>query len=342
MLKSQLITGLIGLAGAALFLVLNLPLPFLLGPLTFCLLTSLAGAKLKANQTLSKSFRTILGVAIGASFTPDVLREIPQMAPTLIAVPFFILFLALTSIPLLVRVFKLDHVTAYYCAMPGGLQDLLVFGEEAGGNLRALSLIHATRVLLIVGLAPPILTAIWHVDLVAPPGKPAIETDIYQIILLVGSGLIGWAIAAKVRLLGASILGPMIFTAVLSIAGIITTRPPAEMIWASQFFIATGIGVKYVGLTFQEFRRFVMAGVANGIQLAIISGIFIWGMAKLGFAPGLELFLAFIPGGQSEIVVLAIIAGADLTFVVLHHIIRIATVIICAPIFFRLRHKNPS
>lgn len=47
----------------------------------------------------------------------------------------------------------------------------------------------------------------------------------------------------------------------------------------------------------------------------------------------IEGFLAFAPGGQAEMTVLAIVAGADLGFVVIHHLARLTLVILGAPIF---------
>ena len=46
------------------------------------------------------------------------------------------------------------------------------FGEEAGGNVRAMSLIHATRVLVIIIALPILLTFIWGISLDKPPGDP--------------------------------------------------------------------------------------------------------------------------------------------------------------------------
>mgnify|MGYP002714547853 CR=1 FL=1 len=46
--------------------------------------------------------------------------------------------------------------------------------------------------------------------------------------------------------------------------------------------------------------------------------------------------LAFLPGGQAEMIVIAIIAGADLAYVVSHHLLRIVLVILLAPIVARL------
>ncbi|MBT8473895.1 MAG: AbrB family transcriptional regulator, partial [Alphaproteobacteria bacterium] len=41
-------------------------------------------------------------------------------------------------------------------------------------------------------------------------------------------------------------------------------------------------------------------------------------------------------GGQAEMTVLAIFAGADLGFVIVHHLVRITLVILLAPVAARL------
>lgn len=337
-LKPRFLTAGIAAIGVLLFWWLQLPLPFLLGPMFMCLVFALAGARMLGMGPLGMAFRTILGVAAGASITPDVVTALPEMALSLMLVPVFVTCVALASFPLMRRVFKFDKVTSYYCAMPGGLQDLMVFGEAAGANLRALSLVHATRVLLIVSVAPFVLNSLWQVDLQARPGRDVADTPLMQLAWMLFAGLAGWGIAARLNILGASIIGPMVLTAGLSLSGVITQRPPAEVIWACQFFIGMAVGSKYVGVTWRELRRVVLAGVANGVLLALISAVFILAVSSLAIAPALDAFLAFLPGGQGEMVVLAIIAGADLTYVVLHHILRIALVVMLAPVLLsRLR-----
>ncbi|WP_374635795.1 AbrB family transcriptional regulator [Paracoccus sp. (in: a-proteobacteria)] len=324
-----------GLGGVA-FLLLGLPLPLLLGPMLACLIAALAGAPLAGAGQLGIFMRTFLGVAVGASVTPGVLAELPGIAASLAFVPLFIVAIALVGYPLFRRVFGFDHATAWYAAMPGGLQDMLVFGEEAGGDVRALSLIHATRVLVIVTVAPLILTAYWGVDLSQPPGTPLRATDLTEVAIMVAAGVIGWKAAERMSLFGASILGPMILTAALSLSGVISHRPPAEMIQAAQFFIGIAVGVKYAGITLRELRVDVTAGVVYSLALALISLIFIEVIVGLGLAPGLEAFLAFLPGGQAEMVVIAIIAGADLAYVVSHHLLRLILVIMLGPVVEKL------
>ena len=207
--KRRLLTFALAAFGGAVFLLLHLPLPMLLGPMLACLIAALVGVPLAGAGQFGIFMRTILGVAVGASITPGVLAELPDVAASLLFVPGFIAVIALVGYPLFRRVFGFDHATAWYGAMPGGLQDMLVFGEEAGGDIRALSLIHATRVLVIVTVAPLIMTTWWGVDLSQPPGAPMRATGLTEIALMIAAGLIGWKVAERLGLFGASILGPI-------------------------------------------------------------------------------------------------------------------------------------
>lgn len=322
-------------AGAGVFVYAGLPLPLLLGPMLACLAAALTGMKIRGMGTFGTFMRTFLGVAVGSSITPQVVAQMPTYATTLAFVPVFILVIAACGYPLFRYGFGMNHPTAYYGSMPGGLQDMLIFGEEAGGDARALSLIHATRVLVIVTIAPLLMQWMWGADLSAPPGQRASQIDPVEIGIMVAAGVIGWRVAERIKLFGASILGPMILTAALSLSGVLTHRPPAEIIWAAQFFIGIGVGVKYVGITGQELRHFVTAGVVYSAVLAVISVVFIEAISLLHLAPPIDTFLSFLPGGQGEMVVIAIITGADLAFVVSHHLLRLILVISLAPLMAR-------
>jgi uncharacterized membrane protein AbrB (regulator of aidB expression) len=70
--------------------------------------------------------------------------------------------------------------------------------------------------------------------------------------------------------------------------------------------------------------------------LAAVASIFAGIVVGVGLAPPLEGILAFAPGGQAEMTVLAIVTGADLGYVVIHHVARLIVVILGAPFAARL------
>jgi hypothetical protein len=318
--------------GVALFRWLELPLPWLLGPIFACLVAALAGVPLAGYKPLNDSMRTILGVAVGATVTPAVIASVPGMWPTLLLVPVMILAIGMTGVPYFQRIWGYNFATAYYATMPGGLQDMLIFGEEAGGNVRTLSLVHATRVMVIVVALPFILKFVWEADLSNSPGAPIASVPLDDLLIMVFCAGFGWWAARRVGMFGASILGPMIATAAAALSGLIETGPPAEAIWAAQFFIGMIIGSKYSGITMTEVRRDLTAGLGFCAILIVLTLIFVEFIFRLNLAPEQEALLAFAPGGQTELTLLALIVGADAAFVVTHHILRTFLVILGAPL----------
>ena len=340
--KRRLITLGVACVGTAVSYMLGLPLPFLFGPMLGCLIIALMGVRLQGVGYVAKGARTILGVAVGASVTPEVIGRLPEMALSVAFIPVYVVIIALVGVPFFRRLFGFDPVTAYYAAMPGGLQDMVIFGQEAGGDVRALSLIHTTRVLIIVSVAPIILVHGFGASLDNPTGDPAASIPATELLLMVGAALIGWWGAHRVGLFGASILGPLIAAAILSLVNVIHFRPPTEAILFAQFFIGIGIGVGYVGVTVTEIRRIVLAGVVYVLILASLAALFTELIVLLGAAPAVDGFLAFAPGGQAEMTVLAIVAGADLGYVIIHHLIRILVVITGAPLVARFLRARRS
>ncbi len=339
-LPPRLVTFAIAVTGAAVFWVADLPLPFLFGPMCTCLIAALAGAQLKGVALVSTSARTVLGLAVGSAITVDLVLKLPDMAITLAIMAAYIVLIAVIGVPFFTRVCGFDRVTAYFSAMPGGLQDMILFGQEAGGNVRALSLVHVTRVLVIVSIAPVILTEFYGVSLSGAVGEPVGDIPPEQLVLMVLVAIVGWKGAEKIGLFGAPILGPLILAGAAALLGLLTYRPPAEAIFAAQFVIGTGLGVSYTGITGTELRRIVLSGVAFVMMLAVMAAAITQGVVAAGLADPVEAFLAFSPGGQAEMTVLALAVGADLGFVVLHHLVRMVVVIAGAPVAARFFLKE--
>ena len=325
----------VALLGVGVFHLIALPLPWLLGPIFACLAAALAGMRLQGLTRLNDGMRTILGVAAGATLTPAVLATFPSMWPTLLMTPLMVFCIGVLGVPYFNKVWGYDGVSSYYASMPGGLQDMIAFAEQAGGDVRALSLIHATRVMVIVVALPILMQGVWGANLDNPPGEALAAQPVGELALMVVCAIAGWRGAVWIGMFGASILGPLIVTAIVTQADLLHHRPPAEAIWAAQFFIGMAIGGKYTGVTATEVRRDLTAAAGFCLILIALTLLFVETIYGLGLAPELEALLAFAPGGQAELMVLALIVGADVAFVVAHHVLRLFVVILGAPIAAR-------
>lgn len=332
----RLLTVTVAAWGLALALATGLPLPFLFGPMLACLIAALLGAPLKGLGPVTDGARTILGVAIGASVTPALLADLPEMAASVALVPFYFAVIGLVGVPYFRRIAGFDPVTAFYAAMPGGAADMVLFGREAGADVRALSLIHATRVAVIVTVAPILLSVFYDVSLDRPVGEAAADLPLAEMGLMLLAAVVGWSAGVRVGLFGAAILGPLIAALILSLLGLLHERPPREALQAAQVLIGLSIGVHYVGVTWRELTRTIGVSAVFMLILAVLAGLMAETVVLLGLAPPVEAFLAFSPGGQGELTVLAIVVGAELGYVVVHHLARVVLVILGAPLVLRV------
>ncbi|MDP2699140.1 AbrB family transcriptional regulator [Thalassospira sp.] len=327
----------LGIVGGLTAEYLAIPLPWLLGPLICCAIASTLGMPVREAKKTAAGFRTFLGVAIGVSFTPALFDRIGEMAISLSLLPLYVAALGLIGYPFFRKVCGFDKPTAYFSAMPGGLPDMLAFGAEARADLRMLSLVHATRVMLVVIVLPFVIGSVFDIDFgdSSAIGSHWNNISPIEMVLIVFCAFGGWFTAQKLGITGASIVGPMIFAAIASIAGFLHERPPVEVIIIAQLLIGISVGSKYAGVSRHILLHGMAAAGGYSILIMITGASFAALAAWIGDVGFLDAILAYTPGGQAEMTILAIFAGADAAFVALHHIIRVFLVVMGAPIMHR-------
>ena len=99
----------------------------------------------------------VIGVMLGAGFTPQVLESIWTWAPTVLGLAGFVVVSGAACLVYFRRIAGFDFATAYFSGMPGGLIEMVIVGEEKGGDARTIALVHSARILLVV-LALPFVT----------------------------------------------------------------------------------------------------------------------------------------------------------------------------------------
>src|SRR5918997_1761377 len=72
----------LGAAGGWLFAWLQLPLPWMLGPMTVCTIAALFRAPIAAPAVVRPPMTMVIGVLLGAGFAPSVVAQLPSWIPT--------------------------------------------------------------------------------------------------------------------------------------------------------------------------------------------------------------------------------------------------------------------
>lgn len=327
----------IGAAGAVLFVKLGVPLPWYLGALTFCLVASVAGLPVERPKAVAGPLRAALGVAVGSAFTPAIIGQLGGMAISLaILVPFMALII-MSSMAFYTHVAGFDRPTAFFSAVPGGLADMTAMAEEAGANQRTVILVQATRIVLIVFTVP--LWLQWHDGLAAstPFASRVRLMDVTPVdaAMLVAMALGGWWGARRIGLAGAPIVGPMIVSGIAHAAGLTTARLPLEILVVAQIGVGVLLGCQFRGLTMREFTQTMVWGILNAVALLVVTMLVVQFVSRVAGVDQVSALMAFAPGGQTELNLLAFVLGVDVAYVALHHLARLAIVIIGAQLVLK-------
>lgn len=107
---------------------------------------------------------------------------------------------------------------------------MLVFGEEVGGDVWVLLLIYVIWVLVIVIVVLLIMMFYWGMDLLQFFGQFIGIIVLWELLLMVICGIVGWKIVQWVGLFGVLIFGLMILMVVLLLLGLIMYCFLVEMI----------------------------------------------------------------------------------------------------------------
>lgn len=334
---------LIGTLGGWIFLRLSLPLPWMLGSMTACTLAALLRAPIKAPGTVRPPMTMIIGVMLGAGFTPQVVESATHWLPTILGLVAFVAVSGAACVFYFRRVAGFDMPTAYFSGMPGGLVEMVIVGEDKGGDPRLIALVHSARVLLVV-LTLPFL--IWLTSGVVVGARPQFGVSITQTpwteeAWLLSTALVGSLVGHFLRLPARLLLGPMLVSAAVHISGLTHFVPAVEIVTAAQLVLGTTIGCRFAGILPREILRILVLSLGSTILLLTITFAFAAGVSRLSSYSEVTLLLAYSPGGLAEMSLVALSLGIEVAFVAAHHIIRVFLVMIgAAPVFALVRRRN--
>lgn len=334
-LVKMILALMIGVSGSILFIFLHLPLPWLLGAIfATSFVMRFENLPILSPKIFSPSARILIGLTIGCAFTPEILGYLNTYFYSLLLVIPYTILTIFCGTYYYHKILKYDIKTSYLGSMPGGVIEMVIIGEEIKANISKITLMQSSRLFFVVISLPLLIQYIFHIDI---SGNKLITTPISDINLVEFSTLLvlGFAaavVAKKIKLSAAYLIGPMIISIILHSTGIITTIVPDEFLKFVQVVFGTMIGFTFKGVSFQDIVKTLISTFGHFIILILVSGIFVALIYYFLDFPIISIVLAFSPGGQAEINLIAILVGASVPYITLHHIVRLFLVMNIAPI----------
>lgn len=328
----------IAFVGGSIAAYFHVPLAYMLGAIFITMFAALAGAPVaRPAQAVVLPMRVVLGVMLGSTVTPDLMDRVAAIAGSALMVPVFAVVSTACGLVYYRRVAGYSREEAFFCAVPGGLNVMTTYAEETGVDIRRVSLAHAMRITFVVILAPLATQFFVALPDVADVRNAAtfLDSSPRDLVMLTAAGFVGWLIGRATRVPGATMVGPMLASAVLHVTDITSAKPPGEAIIISQVILGAYIGSRYVGEQLSVVRDAVIYAFGHVVMMLTIGLAFAYLLHIWLGVPILTGLLSFAPGGMAEIGLIALALGLDVGFVATLQVTRLITIAVFAPAAWR-------
>lgn len=339
--------------GGVAFKLLQLPIPWLLGPMITVLIGSnVFKSRYEWPGPLRNGGMIAVGYTIGLAMTGAALQEMAVQLPSMLLLTGLLVLMCAGLAYLVSKLSGTDYKTALLGSIPGGLTQVIALADETEGvNLTVVTVTQVIRLMIIIVCVPLLVfsplfggthdaaasTAIAH--------AAASWSGLLPNMLLFVPVCIVCAVAGNmIRFPTAYLLGPALGTAVLQAAGLHGPALPALIMGAAQLTIGA-----YVGLMLKPDR---LQRKVRTIGLAIVSGLLLlagaWSLSvlltRLHAVSVSTALLSLAPGGMDQMGIIAQEIHADLSIVAGYQLFRTFFIMFAVPFliraFFRFQDKR--
>jgi membrane AbrB-like protein len=272
-------------------------------------------------------FVPVIGVSIGGAFTADVLRDALGWWPSLLALLVYLPMALGSGFLVYHKLGRVPKVTAFFGAVPGGLIETVLLGEQSGADPRMLTLLQFLRLILCIILVPLGFTfatghAVGSASGVQMAGA-ALPIGLWDAAVLILAAVVGVSVGRRLRFPAAVMTGPILLSALAHLSGLTQTAPPAWTILLTQLIVGTSLGARFAGLPRATLGQALWLASLNAVVMLSLAMVFAVALAAWVGEPVPAVFLAFAPGGVAEMSLIALSLQMSVVYVTTHHLARI-------------------
>jgi hypothetical protein len=316
---------------AQLCIVLDTPLPWMIGPLFSTAIACMLGARLAAPVQAREAGQWAIGTALGLYFSAPVLAALARNVGWILLAVSFAICLGMLAGALLRRLSGSDEATAFFAMAVGGASEMAVQAERHGAVVEQVAAAHSLRIMMVVGTIPFAVRWIaahgWGagLDAFVPLAGRVDVAGLGLLIVLTSCA----ALALKrLRLPNAWVIGPLIVAMMLTGAGVQLSRLPEWMIRTGQLFIGVSLGTRFTPRFVHTAPRYLASVAACTCVTLVLASLFAFFVAYVtGMHPG-TMVLATSPGGIAEMALTARVLHLGVPVVTAFHVARMVVVVL--------------
>ena len=284
----------------------------------------------------SRQFGQILvGSAIGLYFTPVVATIVASHLPWMLLVALVSICLGSVGAIIVGRFAGLDRATGFFGNVPGGMAEMMEFGDRFGAQPVPLALSQLTRVTLVILSIPPALTFIGQTgdDVFVPLAR---EVDWEWLVALIAGACAAALVLFRLGMPNCWMLGSAIFTGLLTVFEFEISAMPGEGLSVAQVLIGVALGERFDRKAMASAPRVILGAALTTIVMMAVSLLMAVFIAEQTGVVTSALIAAAAPGGLAEMSLTAAVLNLGVPLVTAYHIVRIILITVLTLPAYRL------
>ena len=336
-------TLLTALAAAWACVLMQTPLPWMIGPLIAIATLSIFGAPTHSFAPLRNAGQWVIGAALGLYFTPQVVALVASLwwAITLNIVWALALGLAfgawmhrVHSPPGKFHVAGLTRTTTYFAGPIGAASEMTLLGERYGAQTDLVASAHSLRVLLVTLIIPFGLqwAGLQGLDTTLPGPRLVDWPGFGVLAALTGVGC--W-VMLKLERTNPWFIGALAVAVLLTANGFILSAIPQWLTNAAQLVIGISLGVRFTRQFVHLAPRWLASVALATVAMIVLCAGFAWLLAVATQQHWTTVMLGTSPGGIAEMAITAKVLQLGVPLVTAFHVTRLAAVLLLVEPMYR-------
>ena len=319
-------TLLVAAAGAALLEVVGFPGGLVAGSMLAVTVAALAGRPMQVPLPLARVCFVLVGMLLGAVVTPQTLAGIATWPLSVALLVVAVMVMLAGTACYLHRVHGWDALSALLGASPGSMAQVLALAAELGADIRGIAIVQVMRVLLIVLGVPAGLALFGSTVAPVAAARAAGTGSLLELAVLVGASTASALAMLRMRFPGGLMFGAMFGSAVLHGAGLVHASLPWWLGGAAVVVLGALAGARFARTGPRLLLSYLGAALGSFAVAGFVAASFAVTVSALVPLRIADVIVAFAPGAQDTMMVLALTLALDPIYVGAHHLVRFLVV----------------
>jgi uncharacterized protein len=329
-------TLLIATAGGLIFVLFGFPAGLIAGSALAVALAALMGRPALVPLPLARMCFVLIGILLGSAVTPDTLKGIATYPLSIAVLAIAAVAMTLVTASYLRLVHGWDALSALFGACPGSMAQVMVLSAEYGADLRAIALVQTTRVLLLT-IGVPAGLALFGLTVGPAALTPASVSgsSVGELAILVAVSTGAALLMLWLRFPGGLLFGAMAGSGFLHGGGFVHGVLPWWVTAAAVIMLGAVIGARFANMSVRTLLGYAGAALGSFAVSLAVAGCF--ALVVASFLPFriADIVVAFAPGAQDTMMVLALALHLDPVYIGAHHLSRYLVVTFSVAFFAR-------